>query len=216
MIINKAISMFRLKLSLWDDDSKWTDEALYEVIINNAAITLSRYIEKGFKMSPLMWSTYGIKLQMVNADMFPCEDIEHCKLLESTFTIPDFLMARNTPLFRVMYKGSELPSYSSSNQFNPIKSTLPSWEVVNQKLRIHNLKTLKGIEVKGIWTNELDWLEKKYCPSTETVECYDLDSLNIAPLSDVKFREMTFTLCLQSLGFAAERIAQGQNENSSH
>ena len=98
MTIKEAIGILRGKLGEKlgaDDDSILSDEYLYQQLINAAAIVFSRYKEKYYKVSDFMFDTYGVKLQMVNEDMFPCEDIEHCVLLESVTQIPDPLVSRN-------------------------------------------------------------------------------------------------------------------------
>ncbi len=153
---------------------------------------------------------------MVDSDFFTCEDIERCQHLQSEFTIPEPLTVRNRLLFKVNWRGVEFPRWSSANEYDDVKASVPSWEIVNQKLRIRNTKVLKGVEVKGVWRNEIDWLLKKYCPDTETVECYDLDSMNLAALNDPKMFEMVMTLCLQSLGLNLQKIAQGENQNQAH
>jgi hypothetical protein len=216
MNINKAVSALRLKISQYDDDTILQDEALYEIIIANAAIVISRYSDKGFKLSDFLFTTYGVKLQMVDSDFFPCETLDRCRLLESVFNIPTPLVARNRIQFKVNWNGTELPRYNSANEYDDIKKSVPSWEIANQKLRIRNIKTLKGIEVKGIWYNEMEWFDKKYCPDTETVECFNLDEIIIPALSDGKMFEMCMSLCLQSLGLNLQKIQQGENQNQAH
>lgn len=217
MTINEAISALRYKISLYDDDSIiLSEQALYNIIIANAAIVISRYAEKGFKLSDFLFTTYGVKLQMVDSDFFPCIDMERCQHLQSEFTIPEPLTVRNRLLFKVNWRGTELPKYSSANEFDDIKSSTPSWEIVNQKLRIRNTKVLKGVEIKGIWRNEIEWLDKKYCVDTDTVECYSLDEMQLTALNDPKMFEMCMSLCLQSLGLNLQKIAQGENQNQAH
>jgi hypothetical protein len=213
MKISEAISLLRIRLgSMGYDDDQLSDEACFKLISDSAAIVFHRYRERYFAISPWMYSTYGIKLEMVDEDFFPCEDIERCKVLQSVFNIPEPLMSRNSPLIKVYQGKKEIVEYSSSNKYDELLSTKASWEVVNQKLRIHNTTNLKGIIVKTIPLNVMDWYDKKYCPETNTVECFDLDEIEMPLLNDGKFSGMCYDIVLQQLNIP---LQEGE-KNPSH
>lgn len=204
MSIKEAIGILRGKLGERlgaDDDNILSDEYLYQQLINAAAVVFSRYKEKYYKVSEFLYDTYGVKLQMVNEDMFPCEDIEHCVLLESVTQIPDPLVSRNRLMLQVFNGKKELAEYRPFNQYDETLKGKPSWEIVNGKIRIHNTKLLKAITVRTIPADPVEWLDKQYC-SDGLPECYDLDTIRFNVLSDRKFASMTFDLALQSLGIA--------------
>lgn len=215
MTINEAISRLKSKLGErgYDDDSLQTDESLYNIIVDSAAVVFSRYKEKYYKISDFMFNTYGVKLKQVPEDMFPCEDFEHCTVWESEFEIPESMVSRHKLMFKV-YKGKEeLPEYRSSNIYDDSLKTKPSWEIFNGKLRIHNVTgKLKGVTIKTIPANVMEWLDKKYCPDTDTVECYNLDSLKLNLLADRKFSSMTFELALKEF----EVILNEPERNQAH
>lgn len=216
MTISEAISTLRGKIRTYDDDSIWQDEYLYNVLLDATSVVFSRYKEKWYKISDLSFDTYGVKLQMVGADQFPCEDIEHCLVLESVFNIPTPLVSRNRLMLKVYSGNMELPQYNSANVYDDYLKDKPSWEFVNGKLRIHNNKKLKAITVKTIPSNPMEWIDKKYCPETNTIEYFDLDSLTFNLLADRKFAMMSYDLALQALGIHAQEIIQEKNVNAQH
>lgn len=214
MKISEAISLLRIRLGYagYDDDNVITDEAAFKLISDSAAIVFNRYRERYYTISPWMYSTYGVKLEMIDEDFFPCEDIERCKILQSTFTIPEPLMSRNIPILQVWDGKKQLIEYHPSNKYDDLLSKNPSWEIVNQKLRIHNKKTLKGITVKTIPANIVDWYDKKYCADTNTIECFDLDEMEMPLMNDAKFSGMVYDIILQQLNIP---IQEGE-KNPSH
>ena len=216
MTINQAISTFRLRLARWDDDFSLQDEAIFKLLSDSMAIVFTRYKDKWNLVSEWMYSTYGVKLQMVGADMFPCEDIEHCTLLESVHTIPEPLMGRNTHMFRVYNGNTELPRYTGANEFDEYLKNKPSWNIVNGKLRIYNNKMLKAVTVKTIPYNIMEWYDKQYCPSTDTVECWNLDEMVWPLFADPKMQGMCMDLALQQLGFNLQKLENQNGENPQH
>lgn len=214
MKIDEAIGMLRIRLGNagFDDDGSISDQAAFKLISDACAIVFSRYREKYFRISPWMYSKYGVKIESVDEDFFPCEDIERCHVLQSVFEIPEPLMSRNKPMFHVYNGKTELPEYHYSNKYDNIYSDKPSWEVVNNKLRIHNNKTLKAVIVETIPADATAWFDKKYCPETETIECFDLSTISIPLLSDGKFSGMVYDICLQQLNLP---IQEGE-KNPSH
>ena len=217
MTIQEAISTFRIKLGAFAnfDDDGLTDEGIYKLLSDAMSVVIERYKSRWNRISSWMWSSYGIKLIMVNSDFFPCEDIEHCTLLESELNIPEPLMARHKHLFKVYNGNEECPEYSTGNTFDDYLKTKPSWEIVNNKLRIHNNKTLKAITVKTIPYNFLEWEQIKYCPS-DTPDCWDLNSITWPLMSDSKMQSMCQDLCLQSLGLTLNQLQTEPNINAAH
>lgn len=202
MTVKEAISTLRSRLQEkgFDEDSTLSsEEYLYQCIINAAAVVFSRYKERYFKISDFMFDTYGIKLQMIGEDMFPCIDIEHCMVLESVYEIPEPLVSRNRLMLQVYNGKQELAEFKPSNKYDEFLKDKPSWSVVNRKLRIHNSKTLAAVTVKTIPADPVAWLDKQYC-SEGLPECYNLDTIPFNVLNDRKFASMTFDLALQSLG----------------
>lgn len=215
MTIGEAISVIRMRLGNivgYDPDNVLPDEALFKLISDAGAIVFSRYREKYFAISPWMYSTFGIKMQMVNSDMFPCEDIEHCALLESEHTIPEAIMSRNRPVIKVKVGDKEIEPWHQANYLDEYLKDQPSWEIVNSKLRIHNNTTLKGITIKTIPANITEWYDKKYCPDTETVECFNLDELEFPLMSDPKFSGMVYDMVINWIIFPN----QEGNQNPAH
>lgn len=218
MTVSEAISTFRLKLgaiSAWDDDTQLSDQAIYKLLSDNMSIVINRYKEKWYRISNWMWSSYGIKLVMVNSDFFECEDISHCTILQSEQYIPEPLMARHKHLFKVYNGNEELPEYNSGNIFDDYLKTKPSWELVNGKLRIYNNKILKAVTIKTIPYNFLEWETIKYCPS-DAPDCYDLNQIIWPLMSDSKMQSMCQDLCLQSLGITLNQIQSNPNQNEAH
>lgn len=216
MTVQQAISTFRIKLGAagFEDDGI-SDEAIYKLLSDSMSIVISRYKEKFYKLSDWAWNTYGIKLVMTGADQFECEDIEHCILLSSELPIPEPIVSRNKHLFKVYNGNEELPEYHTSNIYDDYLKTKPSWEIVNNKLRIHNNKTLKAVTVKTIPANFLAWEAVKYC-SPESTDCYDLNNITWGLMADSKMQSMCQDLCLQSLGLKLNQLETEPNTNAQH
>lgn len=214
MTVQEAISTFRLKLGAYAyDDDKLSDQAIYKLLSDSFAIVFSRYKEKFYKISDWMWSTYGIELQMIGADQFPCVDIEHCQVLESVYSIPEPLMGRHKAMFKVYNGNEELIEYRSSNRFDDYLKDKMSWEIVNNKLRIHNNKVLKAITVKTIPFNFLEWGQIQYC-SPDVEDCYDLNNMQWPLMADSKMQGMAYDIALSSLGLLTNQLQT--NTNASH
>ena len=218
MNVNQAISTFRLRLGAagWDDDNQLSDEAIFKLLSDAMSVVFTRYKEKFYKISDWFWSTFGVKLQMVNADFFPCIDIAHCSILESVHEIPEPLMGRNRAMLKVYNGNTELPEYTHGSQYDEYLNSMPSWNIVNGKLRIYNNKTLKAITVKTIPYNFMSWFDKRYCEDTDTVECYDLDSMTWPLMADSKMQSVAYDIALQSLGLTLNQIQQEPNQNPAH
>ena len=219
MTVQEAISTFRLKLgatSAWEDDTQLSDQAIFKLISDSAAVVFSRYREKFYRISPWMYNKYGVKIQAVDEDFFPCEDIERCHVLQSVFEIPEPLMARHKPVFKVFNGHDELPEYSISNKYDDYLKNKPSWEITNNYLRIHNNKVLKAVTIQTIAADATAWVDKKYCPETDTVECFDLSEISMPILNDAKFSNMVYDLAFQSLGLTLNQLQTEPNQNASH
>ena len=218
MKINEIISLFKGQLGAvgYEDNRVHSDEYWFNKLSTNMAIVVDRYKSKFAKLSDSMFSTYGVKLIPIGEDMFPCTDIEHCVVLESEYELPDALVGRNGLLLKVLNNKKELPPYNPANKYDDTLKNLPSWEIVNRKLRIHNNKTLKAITVRGLWHNDLDWIGKQYCNDT-TPECLSLDKISSPLFADPKMREMCFSLTLQSMGYVLNQLNQpNSNQNQAH
>lgn len=217
MTVQEAISTFRIKLGAASfDDDGLSDQAIFKLLSDSVAIVFTRYKDKWYKVSDWLWSTYGIELEMIGSDQFLCEDIDHCVVLQSVNRIPEPLMGRHKPMFKVYNGTEELPEYNSSNQFDDYLKTKPSWELVNGKLRIHNNKTLKAITVKTIAFNFLEWFDIQYCDHSYNSDCYDLSNIQWPLFSDAKMQGMATDMALQSLGLTLNQIQQQPNQNDAH
>ena len=191
MTIGESISLLRLRMGskAQDDDSPYTDEALYHMIADAAAIVFHRYRERYFSISPLMYSTFAVELQMVGEDFVPCETIDRCMVLQTINNIPEPLMSRNAPILKVINNKKELPLYSPANKHDNLLKDEFSYEVVNNKIRIHGTKNLKVITLKTVAADISKWWDIQYCGATN-IECLDLNDTSFPLLSDAKFSGM--------------------------
>lgn len=218
MTVQQAISTFRIKLGAFAnfDDDGLSDEAIYKLLSDAMSIVIERYKSKWHRISPWMWSSYGIKLVMVNSDFFECESIEHCTVLQSEQYIPEPLMARHKPLFKVYNGTEELVEYSTGNAYDDYLKTKPSWEIVNNKLRIYNNKILKAVTIKTIPYDFMRWASIQYCLPESNGDCMDLNTMEWPLMSDAKMQSMCQDLCLQSLGLTLNQLQQEPNANAPH
>lgn len=211
MTIAEAISKLRTSLLIYDDDAvSYSDEYLYSLLIDAGSIVVSRISKKFNKLPDWLWSTFPVKLEKVDSDFFPCEDIQHCKVLQSTFTIPTTLTGRNRTLLKVYNGNVELDPYEPSNEFDPILSNKPSYEIVNNYLRIHNNKKLKGVVVKGIFSDIMEWQNKKYCEDTDTVKCYNLEEIDFPLYGNPEYTMMAFDLIYKRLNIQLPENIENQ------
>lgn len=215
MTIGEHISNIRIKLGqlgIADNDTLFTDQYLYSQLNLASATIISRLTDSFKKLSDWMWTAYPVPLIEVNKDLYSCEDIpDRCKVLESTFTIPKALTARNKMLFKVMTNTEVLAEGNPSIlQYDPIKADKPSWEIFNGKLRVYNNKVLRAITVKGIFADPLEWKTKNYCGSNID-ECYDLSN-EYYPLTEEKYMLMAYDLVVQGLSIPLQQGTQ----NDSH
>jgi len=215
--IGSEISKLRNKLSNtvgFDDDNLLASEELLYALLNDAGAIIYKRIKNSWNKIPdFMFSKYPVGLEEANEDVYACEDIpERCKILESVFTIPLPLYGRNKSSMRVYSNHVELPPYSTSNKYDSILSNMASYKIVNDKLRIYNNKVLKAVEVEGVWSDIMDWQTKKYCPSTDTTECYNLNELAYPLYSNPEYSSMAHEIIIKSLGIT---LNEG-NQNQSH
>lgn len=217
MTIQEAISTFRLKLGAAQaDDDGLSDQAIFKLLSDAMGIIFTRYRDRFYRVSEWMWSTYGIELQMVDADQFVCLDLEHCSLLESVNRIPEPIMSRNKHMFKVYNGKEELAEYNSGNQYDDYLKSKPSWELVNNKLRIHNNKTLKAVTVKTIAANFMEWFDIQYCDHSYEGDCFDLSTIQWPLFSDIKMQGLATDLALQSLGLTLNQLQTEPNINATH
>lgn len=214
--INEVISKLRGQLAQagYEDDSILNDQYLYSLLKDAGSTIFRRIKDKWYKIPDWMYTTYPVPLEEVNEDVFPCEDIpDRCTVLESTFTIPLALTGRNKTTLRVFHGNKELPEYSRHNQHDPILSTVPSYKIQNSKLRIYTENNdLKGVTVSAVWNDNMEWLDKKYCTDSDTVECYNLDEIEFPLYSNPDYALMAHQLILQQL----QLTLQQPNQNLPH
>lgn len=211
MKISEAISKLRQKLGQhgYDDDSIFTDEYLYQLLNDAGAIIVSRITKKFNKLPNWLFTRFPVPLTLVNADLFECEEFDRCKVLESTFVIPETISGRNRILFKVYSNNTELSEYTAGSEYNEILSQTPSWKLVNGKLRIYGNKDLVGVEVEGVWADIIDWQDKKYCGNTE-IECYDLDELDYPLYSNREYTLMAHELIFKELQIPLKEPLENQ------
>ena len=201
MTIGQHISNIRIRIGQRgvDDDSSFTDEFLYSQLNLATAIVISRVANSFNKLSDFLFTRWPVPLVEVNKDMFGCETIpERCKVLESTWTIPLPLTARNKIFLKVFGEKELSQGHPSIAQYDPIKAEEPTWEIVNGKLRVYGTKVLKGVEIKGIFLNPLEFKDKNYC-GTEEYDCLDLNE-EFYPLTEPRYQMAAYDLVLQGLG----------------
>lgn len=212
--IGSEISKIRGKLGSlgFDDDGK--SDHYYYGLLNDAGAIIYRRIKNNWNKIPdEMYSRYPVGLAEANEDIYACEDIpERCKILESVFTLPLTLYGRNKSSIKVFSGKTELPPYHSSNKYDDILSDLPSYKIVNNKLRIYNKNILKAVEVEAVWADVMDWHTRKYCPDTNTVECFDLNELYYPLYSNPEYASMAHDIIINSLKLPISE----DNQNQAH
>ena len=214
--IGSEISKLRIKLSSlgFDDDSVLSsDEALYQLLNDAGAIIYKRLNDKFIKIPDFMYSTFGVKLQEANEDVYSCEDIpERCKILESDFILPLALYTRNNTSLKVIHNKKELPEYNYANHLDEYLASQYSYSIQNGKLRIYGTKVLNAVTVKAVWHDIMQWEDYKYCPDTNTVECWDLNTLPFPLYSNPEYTSMAHSIIIESLNIP---IQEGE-KNPSH
>jgi hypothetical protein len=214
--IGSEISKLRSKLSSlgFDDDNIMSsDELLYQLLNDAGAIIYKRISDKFIKIPDFMYSTFGVKLQEVDEDVYSCENIpDRCRVMESNFILPLALYSRNNTSLKVIVSKKELNEYHYTNYLNEYLADKYSYSIQNGKLRIYGTRALKAVTVKAVWHDIIQWEDHKYCPDTNTVECWDLNTLPFPLYSNPEYASMAHSIIIESLNIP---LQEGE-KNPSH
>lgn len=213
MTIGEAISYLRILIKNFDDDSKYTDQYLYEVLKNAGSIIFYRMISSGKPIPPFFWSTYYVILEKTKDNTCVPEHLQ-CDVYETPFKIPDVVQARNNIFFQVIYKGRTVPRLKPGLKEHFIfKCRDIFYDIVNGKLRIYSTIPVKGVYVKGIFSDNSQWYDKQCDETSNSVmtPC-DIMEMSFPLLSDSSYKDMAFSQALQSLGLSMQFPDTTQNQ----
>lgn len=212
MTIGDAISYFRILIQRFDDDSKYTDQFLYNVLKNASGIIFSRMIASGKPIPNAFWSRYYVILEKVKDNTCVPEHLQ-CDVYETPFVIPEPAQGRNTQYFKVKYKDRFIPRYKPGLKYHQVFKCVDTYyDIVNGKLRIYATIPVKGVYVYGIFSDNSEWIDKMCDSSNDTIlEPCDIMEMRFPMLSDSSYKDMAFTQALQTLGLSMQIPDSTQN-----
>jgi hypothetical protein len=196
------ISAIREKARQTSDDTIWSDQFIYKLMLDKRADILAKELNKWNTIHSANYQRFCIELEVGSY-----QDCEGCIpanyagcILRSKKNVPTPLTGKFSDLMRV-YKldGSSIGRTNRSTlqlqQYSKLGLTA-KYEYSNEKVFIFNEEFLKVIEVHGVFYDPTDVVECQLDDGTNT--CYDPLTDNF-PL-DPKFNDRMYDLVLRDLG----------------
>ena len=202
MTIGKHISMVRVRLRQFGDDTLFTDAVIYQALQQAAAIVNSRKDKRKEKLSDWNFPYYPIGMHKASPYADDCIG-DVCKRWISKFTIPQPVVGRNRELIRVTtLDGREIPKADrdqSVSKLDPIMGCDANYEIINDYLVLNNAK-YKAVLVGMVPLDVTDWIGKKLCDENGDLtdqDCYSIENDSF-PI-DGEYISMAHDMAVQSL-----------------
>jgi hypothetical protein len=157
------------------DDTPYTDQYLYKIFADGAAVINARKARDFNKLSPWNLGTYCLGLCVALSHDCPCVPVG-CKVLKSVFEIPKPLVARNRDTIwlrtldytEIPYVPAEEVKYK---QYDEIFKDKLMFSIYNRRILVWNAQITpvkfkpKVIQVTGLFEDPTQWAEIQYCNS---------------------------------------------------
>lgn len=177
------VATIRSLISEHSDDSKFSDEFLFE-LFKNAAKRLQYQKAKRWEfLSEWNRKRYCVKLEKAKSHNCECVAVG-CDILRTVVEIPKAITGRNFDLIKVYdLNGNKIDQVLPQEQIdnlndpNGVNQKRTTFSLVNRKIVIWNNLELKAIEVEQISDDETEWAGITMCDKdgNETEEsCFDI------------------------------------------
>lgn len=188
--VEAHIDFVRRSLKEISDDSYYTDEEIYKVLVDARAIVYERRIKKGKDLPSFMYQTICIPL---------CEDEFHdcdcvpegygCKILKTKYDLPHSFFNGHADLLRVSTLGGEeiAPTTEAKARYRKYKKTRRDnlyYIRINNKLAVFNspFNRLRVITVRAVFYDPVEALQISMC-DPDTKECQDITQIGFGTLA---------------------------------
>lgn len=188
--ITHTISMLREYIRQTNDDSKYTDSFLYDVLLSVRNDYLPKSLKDGKPIASDLWKI--ICIQMCQSNFIPCNCIKgKYTVLKSKEKIPNYLTTREHRYIQLFTVDSsiQIPYKTSIQGKNNIykKGDNKVWfTILDGYLYVvnHPTNTLKALMLKIVLENPLDAIYLSYCDENGDANgdtCYNphSDTFNI-------------------------------------
>lgn len=218
MTIREELSTLRNSIKEITDDSIYSDSYLYS-IWKKAKGRVYKSDSKKF-LSNWAWHRFCVELE--EATNHDCGCIpEGCFAMVSVNKIPQPLATSKGEYVEFITLGGRTVGVVREqdvkyDNLDPVKKDKLRVSIYNQRVYVWNTKTLKYIQVNGLWDDITEWEDVKACgtvndgSNSSDIDCtsvYDLD-LGIGEAES----ESILRICLELLGFPLSR-PDDQNNN---
>lgn len=216
--VQAHISTLRNRLKLHSDDSNFTDQYLYKLLVDARATLLRRRSDKRNAIAPYVWQTLCVPLSESTFHNCDCISIG-CSVLKSTIKIPHVLMSRNNAQIRVTdLAGRSIPYTTEmdlqNNQYSKVKKDKTTWTIIGDYLYVFNDLNRAYVMVRGVFEDPAELATIATCGSGNTSTCYDL--LNEDFPLDGDLNNALYKLVSEDLGITFQVTPDDSNDAKSN
>lgn len=181
MTYAEHISNLRHALKEVSDESDYPDSLLYSMWRQGRAVFLGQKAKKKDHIARTNWHTFCMELEQGKSHDCSCVPAG-CTVLKSVYEVPGVISSRMTEYLRVLTLdgtpiGFRPEAERRTDRYDDIKKDTYGYMIYNRKLIIWDDRlALKGVQVRGLWTDPLAWQDIQLC--TDTTPCVDVYSLD--------------------------------------
>jgi hypothetical protein len=159
----------------------YTDEGLYNLFSVSRAEILKQKFEKLTYIPEDNWFQFCMKLQIDKSHNCDCvPDKLECKILKSSYKIPQVITGMNTSKLRISTIGGKAINLITEAEWRRKKLKEPTMyygSLINSHLIIWNAPlNLKAILISGVWSDLLDLQNIPNCSTTgeeQATQCFN-------------------------------------------
>lgn len=180
MTYAEHISNLRHALKEVSDESDYSDSLLYSKWMQGRAYFLGQKAKKQDHIQPTNYHQFCMELEVGKSHDCSCVPVG-CQVLKSKYPVPSVIASRVRDHLEIMTLDGQTIAYKTerekkTDQLDDIKKDKYGYMILNQKLIIWDDQlNLKAVQVKGLFSNPLEWQEIQLCTSTNP--CVDVYSM---------------------------------------
>lgn len=221
LTLNKIISTVRTLIKQHTDDSIYTDEFLYSLLLDGRAYLLEQNYKKYKQTSDWNKKTYCIELEKDKAHDCSCVAVG-CEILKTVFKIPKPIQVRGfdkIEVFTLDYDTIDFVKvdYIRDVVLDDIYSSKFFYSIINDKILLFNVpgNKLKAVLVRSIPEDPTEWQNITLCDSdgnpTEDT-CYNIQEDEF-PI-DKSLVALLYDLILNQLKLPLQLVEDLTNDNN--
>jgi len=221
--VYSVISKLRTRIKETSDDSVFSDEFLYSMLLDNRNLIIQRQIDKKKDISPFLYKILCVPLCKKDGDLCDCDcDIFGNEILRSKFKIPTAFQ----DCFEVL--SSDLstkydtfkPNQLKYQKYRRTNKTFPIWNIVNEYLEVRNSPNnkLRRVLINAIWfdPSSLADVPNECDEETGSTTCYDVytDTFQVSGDLVGVIIDMTMQQLMPTLGVKTDQTNNANAENA--